>query len=130
MKLLKLEQLVEELSTKAMAAPQLEKLTEAANGDTSELIKVIDEAAKEFAKVEAALSEVRKLTSKLPSLFRSNVWGGNIHNLDTPNEYPIWVDIENLKDMYGVSKEVREARQYFESAKRRLKAYKPSEKKK
>lgn len=89
-----------------------------------EMIALITEAEKKMKKVEAALASLRETTIKLPALFRSEITSGRVHNLDTPKEYQIWVGVENLKTMYGLSKEVKESAEYLPIFKQRLKDYK------
>ncbi len=102
-------------------------LLEAAS-NKDELIKVIEEAQKEYTKLEKALSDVTNLTKKLPGLFSSKIYKGRVHNLDTPNEYPVWVAIEDVKDMNELSNAIREGRQSLSRAKQCLEKYTPSSK--
>jgi len=94
------------------------------NKDPAIVLKQLEEVAAKLKVVEAALSEARAAGSKLPSLFRQHIHAGNVHNLDHPKEYAIWVGLENLKDLYSLSKAMRETVEGLASTKSKLKGYK------
>jgi hypothetical protein len=106
-----------------------ELLSEAEGKSPQELLKVLLKVEKKIEKVEQAMREVKELSSTLPSLYRQHIHSGNLNNLNNPKEYNIWVGVENVKDLYGLSRELRETKQGIEQLKGQLKAYKPDVKK-
>lgn len=101
-----------------MAIKQLETA-----GDKKALQKLVGDAQKKFEKVEKALAELKLTTSQMPAAFKQ-LHPGNVNNLDTPKEYRIAVSVENFKDMYSVSKEMRNSKKELDALEQELKAYK------
>lgn len=78
--------------------------------DPAALLAALDEVGNRLKAVEDAMTAARAAGAQLPSLFRRHIHAGSVNNLDTPREYRLWVHIENLKDLYSLSKAVRETR--------------------
>jgi hypothetical protein len=95
-----------------------------AKKDPKAVLKLVEQAEKKMLKVRQAMDEVVKLTSTIPGEFKSKIHAGNIHNLEHPKEYAIWVAIENIKGLYTLSRDYRETMDGIGYLKEKLKAYK------
>lgn len=91
---------------------------------TAALIKLTEKALKALDKVDAALKGVHEITTTMPAVFRKDIHAGNISNIDTPAEYNLWVNLENIKSTYELTKALRETRRQMEGYKRILGEYK------
>lgn len=88
------------------------------------MLKVLAKAEAKMAAVRKAMDAVIDITSTLPAEFSANIHSGSVHNLDTPKEYPIWVGVQNLKNLYSLNREFQDTMKSFQSLKQQLEAYK------
>jgi hypothetical protein len=100
------------------------KKMETAAADTKAMLKLVDQAESGLAKVEKALQDLKAITSQMPRTFKQDVFGGNINNLANPKEYAIWVNIENFKDMYNLSREMKDTKSSMARLKQLVASYK------
>lgn len=91
--------------------------------NTKPLLDTIELIEAELKKVDAAIKSLCSIANKLPTQFRT-LHSGNVHNLDTPQEYTIYVGIENIKDAYSLNKELSSTRAGVQHLKKSLQNYK------
>lgn len=87
------------------------------------LLKTVEKAEAKMQGILKALNELTAISVSLPGEFKAYIHAGNLSNIDTPKEYMIWVNIENLKGLYSLREEYKDTVKKFASLKEDIKAY-------
>ncbi len=96
----------------------------AADKNPKEMLAIAKKAQARLAKVSAAMDSVIELTVTLPGSFERNISRGNLTNVDNPKEYDIWVNVQNLKNLYSLRQAFNNTQKSFEYLTKQLAAYK------
>lgn len=87
------------------------------------MLKAVLKAEEKMKLVLKGMDAVISISETLPAEFKANIHQGDVNNLTTPKEYSIFVNVQNLKNLYSMNEAYKDTMKEFAHLKGKLSAY-------